>query len=177
MDGTSGPVWLTGLVFAGARSVRRSRVFSSPMVASRSATVSTHGPRDELFATAPASLNAATSVLWARSGRSCASCPQPIPGVGRASAGTGTPSVTPWSAAGSMPLRVAAGVHARVSRAAASRFISSGRLGNAKPPGRGDSPGAKAGNASSDVEVERELHRAGPQADGIELLLDLGVDP
>src|SRR6267378_8463892 len=172
MGGASGVGCTTG--FAGARSVLRSRVFSSPTVASRSATVRTHGASSELVVRAPASLKVAISALWARSGRSCATCPHPMPGVGRASAGAGTPSLTPRSACGSTARRVFAGVQAAMSNSRASGFIGRGKW---KAPRGGILRGAAPSNGGSDIEVERELHRRRPQPHRVQLLLHLVLEP
>src|SRR6266478_3360005 len=171
MGGASGVACTTG--FAGARSVLRSRVFSSPSVASRRATVRTQGARSELVVWAPASLKVAISALWARSGRSCETWPHPMPGVGRASAGAGTPSLIPRSACGSTARRVFAGVQAAMRNSRARGFIG----GNEKPPGDAYSRGAAPSNGGLNIEVERELHGRRPQAHRVELLLHLGVDP
>src|SRR5438874_4120545 len=168
--GASGPTGWTGL--AGGRSVRRGRVFSSPSVASRRATVRTHGRRSKLLVSAPASLNEATSALYARCGRSCEICPHPMPGVGRAAAGTGTHSFAPRSARGSAVRRVCAGVQAAISSRRMTRFIESNAPGSNTPGGL-----EVKVRGPSDIEVERELHRRRPQPHRVQLLLHLGVDP
>src|ERR1700682_5382702 len=159
---------------AGARSVLRPRVFSSPRVASRRATVRTHGARSELVVWAPASLKVAISALCARSGRSCETWPHPIPGVGRASAGDGTPSLIPRSACGSAVRRAFAGVQAAMSNSRASGFIGWVKW---KAPRDAYSRGAAPSNGGSDIEVERELHGRRPQAHRVHLLLHLVLEP
>src|SRR5439155_9818831 len=177
--GASGPTGWTGL--AGGRSVLCARVFSSPSVASRSTTVSTQAARSELLVSAPASLKDVTSALYAREGRSCEICPQPIPGVGRASAGTGNPSFTPRSAWGSTARRVRAGVHAASKIRTASRFICVRALrvapGGAGSKGVTPKQSATPFEISSDVEVQRELHRSRPEPHRVQLLLHLVLEP